>query len=74
LKFIRAQKHQAWLIGNVIEGRGEVRIVSIWTAVATPKAFGGHRFGKQVEQSNAPRHPKAPSPLRSAGAVQDVNA
>ncbi|MGD0349192.1 MAG: phosphoribosylformylglycinamidine cyclo-ligase [Verrucomicrobiota bacterium] len=44
LKFIRAQKHQAWLIGNVIEGRGEVRIVSIWTAVATPKAFGGHRF------------------------------
>ena len=27
LKFIRAQKHQAWLIGNVVEGRGEVRIV-----------------------------------------------
>jgi phosphoribosylformylglycinamidine cyclo-ligase len=27
LKFIRAQKHKAWLIGNVVEGRGEVRIV-----------------------------------------------
>ena len=27
LKFIRAQKHQAWLIGEVVEGKGEARVV-----------------------------------------------
>lgn len=27
LKFIRAQKHQAWLIGEVVKGRGEARVV-----------------------------------------------
>jgi len=27
LKFIRAQKHKAWLIGEVVKGRGEVGIV-----------------------------------------------
>ncbi len=26
LKFIRAQKHKAWLIGEVVKGRGEVRM------------------------------------------------
>ena len=26
LKFIRAQKHKAWLIGNVIKGKGEARV------------------------------------------------
>jgi phosphoribosylformylglycinamidine cyclo-ligase len=26
LKFIRAQKHQAWLIGEVVKGRGEARV------------------------------------------------
>jgi phosphoribosylformylglycinamidine cyclo-ligase len=27
LKFIRAQNHKAWLIGNVVEGRGEVKVI-----------------------------------------------
>ncbi len=27
LKFIRAQKHQAWLIGEVVKGRGEARVI-----------------------------------------------
>jgi phosphoribosylformylglycinamidine cyclo-ligase len=27
LKFIRAQKHQAWLIGEVVKGNGEARVV-----------------------------------------------
>ena len=27
LKFIRAQKHKAWLIGEVVKGKGEARIV-----------------------------------------------
>jgi phosphoribosylformylglycinamidine cyclo-ligase len=27
LKFINAQKHQAWLIGEVVKGKGEVRVV-----------------------------------------------
>ena len=27
LKFIRAQNHKAWLIGNVVEGRGDVRMI-----------------------------------------------
>ncbi len=27
LKFIRAQKHQAWIIGEVIKGKGEARVV-----------------------------------------------
>ncbi len=27
LKFIHAQKHQAWLIGEVVKGKGEVRVV-----------------------------------------------
>jgi hypothetical protein len=27
LKFIRAQKHQAWPIGEVVKGRGEARVV-----------------------------------------------
>ena len=27
LKFIRAQKHKAWLIGEVVKGRGEARVV-----------------------------------------------
>ena len=27
LKFIRAQKHQAWLIGEVVKGKGEARVV-----------------------------------------------
>ena len=27
LKFINAQKHKAWLIGEVIKGKGEARVV-----------------------------------------------
>ena len=27
LKFIRAQKHKAWLIGEVVKGRGKARVV-----------------------------------------------
>jgi len=27
LKFIRAQKHKAWLIGEVVKGRGKTRVV-----------------------------------------------
>jgi phosphoribosylformylglycinamidine cyclo-ligase len=27
LKFIRAQKHKAWLIGEVTKGKGEARVV-----------------------------------------------
>jgi phosphoribosylformylglycinamidine cyclo-ligase len=27
LKFIRGQKHQAWIIGEVVKGRGEARVV-----------------------------------------------
>jgi phosphoribosylaminoimidazole (AIR) synthetase len=27
LKFIRAQKHKAWLIGEVAKGKGEARVV-----------------------------------------------
>jgi hypothetical protein len=27
LKFIRVQKHQAWLIGEVVRGRGEAQVV-----------------------------------------------
>ena len=27
LKFIRAQKHQAWIIGEVVKGKGEARVV-----------------------------------------------
>jgi phosphoribosylformylglycinamidine cyclo-ligase len=27
LKFIQAQKHDAWLIGEVIKGKGEARVV-----------------------------------------------
>ena len=27
LKFIRAQKHDAWVIGQVVKGRGEARVV-----------------------------------------------
>jgi hypothetical protein len=38
---------------------------NMWSAVATPKAFGGHRF----KSSLAGRGAKAPSPLRSAGAL-----
>ncbi len=26
LKFIRAQQHQAWLIGEVVKGRGAARV------------------------------------------------
>ena len=26
LKFIRAQKHKAWLIGEVVKGRGRTRV------------------------------------------------
>jgi phosphoribosylaminoimidazole (AIR) synthetase len=26
LKFIRGQKHKAWLIGEVVKGRGEARV------------------------------------------------
>jgi len=26
LKFIRAQKHKAWLIGEVVKGRGEAQV------------------------------------------------
>ncbi|MEI2723217.1 MAG: AIR synthase-related protein [Verrucomicrobiota bacterium] len=26
LKFIRAQKHKAWLIGEVVKGKGEARV------------------------------------------------
>ena len=27
LKFINAQKHKAWIIGEVVKGRGEARVV-----------------------------------------------
>jgi phosphoribosylformylglycinamidine cyclo-ligase len=27
LKFIRARKHKAWLIGEVVKGRGETRVI-----------------------------------------------
>jgi hydrogenase maturation factor len=27
LKFIRAQKHQAWIIGEVLKGTGAARVV-----------------------------------------------
>jgi phosphoribosylformylglycinamidine cyclo-ligase len=27
LKFIRAQKHKAWLIGEVLKGRGRTRVI-----------------------------------------------
>jgi phosphoribosylformylglycinamidine cyclo-ligase len=27
LKFIRAQKHRAWLIGEVVIGKGEARVI-----------------------------------------------
>jgi phosphoribosylformylglycinamidine cyclo-ligase len=27
LKFIRAQKHKAWLIGGVVKGKGKARVV-----------------------------------------------
>ena len=27
LKFIHAQKHQAWLIGEVVKGKGEARVI-----------------------------------------------
>jgi phosphoribosylaminoimidazole (AIR) synthetase len=27
LKFIRAQKHRAWLIGEVVKGNGEARVI-----------------------------------------------
>jgi phosphoribosylformylglycinamidine cyclo-ligase len=27
LKFIRAQKHKAWLIGEVVKGKGEARVI-----------------------------------------------
>jgi phosphoribosylformylglycinamidine cyclo-ligase len=27
LKFIRAQRNQAWLIGEVVKGKGEARVV-----------------------------------------------
>ena len=27
LKFIRTQKHKAWLIGEVVKGNGEARVV-----------------------------------------------
>jgi phosphoribosylformylglycinamidine cyclo-ligase len=27
LKFIRAQKHEAWLIGEVVKGKGEAKVV-----------------------------------------------
>ena len=27
LKFIRAQKHKAWLIGEVVRGKGEARVI-----------------------------------------------
>ena len=26
LKFIRAQKHNAWLIGEIVKGKGEARV------------------------------------------------
>ena len=26
LKFIKAQKHQAWIIGEVVKGKGEARV------------------------------------------------
>ena len=26
LKFIKSQKHKAWLIGEVVKGRGEARV------------------------------------------------
>ena len=41
---------------------------NIWSAVATPKAFGGHRF----RGGQAGTRAKAPSPLRSAGALHMV--
>jgi phosphoribosylformylglycinamidine cyclo-ligase len=27
LKFIRAQKHKAWLIGEIVKGKGKARVV-----------------------------------------------
>jgi len=27
LRFIRAQKHKAWLIGEVVKGKGEAKIL-----------------------------------------------
>jgi len=27
LKFIKAQKHKAWIIGEVVKGKGEARVV-----------------------------------------------
>ncbi len=27
LKFIRAQKHKAWIIGEVVKGKGEARVI-----------------------------------------------
>jgi phosphoribosylaminoimidazole (AIR) synthetase len=27
LKFIRAQKHKAWLIGEIVKGKGEARVI-----------------------------------------------
>lgn len=27
LKFIKSQKHKAWLIGEVVKGKGEARVV-----------------------------------------------
>ena len=27
LKFIRAQKHKAWIIGEVVKGKGDTRVV-----------------------------------------------
>jgi len=27
LKFIGAQKHKAWLIGEVVKGKGEARVI-----------------------------------------------
>ena len=27
LKFVRAQKHNAWIIGEVVKGKGEARVV-----------------------------------------------
>jgi hypothetical protein len=46
-------------------------MAKVWTAVASEAR---HRFGARVGESTVTRRSKAPSSLRSAGAVQNLAA
>ena len=69
LKFIKAKKHKAGIIGEVVKGRGEARVAVSFLERKRIKRDTALRH--RLQRGTTRIYSKAPSPLHFAGAVRN---